>query len=71
MSITRVVEPVPVNDQTGGGNPRWGLWHTSSEADPGKGLCGARLNGEVRDDIPNGDPDSCVVCDDLYACGVR
>ena len=71
MSISTVSPATaPVSDHLDTGSRRHTLWHIPSEADPDKGLCGARLTAESRD-VPNGDPDSCIVCEDLAAWGAR
>jgi len=41
------------------------LWHVPSQADDERSLCGVSLDEGPGVSVPNGDPDSCVVCDEM------
>jgi hypothetical protein len=70
-TITVVPTTAPVHDDGDVGHPRPKLWHTPSTADETRGLCGTELAGELSVDVPNGAPDSCVVCDEMAEWGAR
>ena len=70
-TITVVPATAPVHDDVSTGHPRYGLWHVPSKVDPTKALCGVKLRGESSTDVPDGSPDSCVVCDEMNAWGAR
>jgi hypothetical protein len=71
-TITVVPATTPVHVDVDVGHPRPKLWHVPSKADPTKALCGTpNLVGEGSVAVPDGSPESCVVCDEMNAWGAR